>query len=383
MMMSPLSNLIGLKNVIEAFGDEPYSFAEQAADDMDAEKEASYIPGPSAAEDEEMDVLDDPPDLGLKELDDEDQTGQSNSNSTMDATGLREVLNEASKGVSQDTAADYRRQALYFLVKQDLITKGQLFISPPHEDSAEMIVAVIMDACDSINLDGSTRDPSEIRNSYTHAQKIRAAFTYGFNCIAGLGMATWECSEITGLMRGNPSVSSLVSSYMVSLRRRKVQAEEAATSARAITLEYIGRMYDFNRRPENWNIQPFEPSKQNKDKIKYWGGPRFRRELHLAYTLAFTCLLRVNEVLKIQAHEIQLVPGNKKCLKITLPFQKTNQFGKVQPFYLYALPSSLKHLCPIRAYSDWINLTQITEGFIFRRMGSGDRISADPSAQLV
>ncbi|KAJ3892984.1 hypothetical protein GG344DRAFT_44188, partial [Lentinula edodes] len=271
-----------------------------------------------------------------------------------------------------------------FLVERGLVEKGKLFISPPHEDSAEMIVAVIMDSCDSINLDGSIKDPKEIRNGYTHAQKIRAAFTYGFNRIAGLGLATWERSEVTGQMKGNPSVSSLVSSYMVSLRRRKVQGGEAATSARAITPEYIGRMYDFNHRPENWNIRPYQPSKRNKEnENQQWGGPRFRRQLHLAYTIAHSCLLRVDEVLKIQAHEIRLVPGRRKCLEITLPFRKTNQFGKVQPFYLFALPSSLKHLCPVRAYADWINLTQITEGYIFRKMGSGDRISASPGAQLV
>jgi hypothetical protein len=36
-------------------------------------------------------------------------------------------------------------------------------------------------------------------------------------------------------MVGNPSVSDTVSSYMVSLRRRKVRAGETQTSARAIT----------------------------------------------------------------------------------------------------------------------------------------------------
>lgn len=33
-----------------------------------------------------------------------------------------------------------------FLVERGLIEKGKLFVSPPHEDSAEMIVAVIMDS---------------------------------------------------------------------------------------------------------------------------------------------------------------------------------------------------------------------------------------------
>ncbi|KAF9070190.1 DNA breaking-rejoining enzyme [Rhodocollybia butyracea] len=215
-----------------------------------------------------------------------------------------------------------------------------------------------------------------MRNGYTHAQKIQAAFTYGFNCIAGLGLATWERSEVTGKMKGNPSVSSLISSYMV-------QAGETATSSHAVTPEIIGHMYDYKRQPEHWNIRSYEPSKRKKDKeSEEWGGPRFRREVHLAFTLAFACLLRVDEVLKIQAREIEIVLGQKKCIKVTLPFQKTNQFGHVQPFYLYALPNSLKHLCPVRAYADWINLTHINEGYIFCKLGSGDRVSANPNAQL-
>ncbi|KAJ3778537.1 hypothetical protein FB446DRAFT_713023 [Lentinula raphanica] len=80
-------------------------------------------------------------------------------------------------------------------------------------------------------------------------------------------------------------------------------------------------MYDYNRKPENWNIKAYEPTKRNTDKSGQWGGPRFRRELHLAYTLAFNCLLRVDEVLKIQAHEIRLVPGRKQCLEVTRHFR--------------------------------------------------------------
>jgi hypothetical protein len=203
--------------------------------------------------------------------------------------------------------------------------------------------------CDSINLDGTVKDPNQVRNGYTQAQKMRAAVTHGFNHVAGLGLATWERSEITGEMKGNPSVSSLVSSYMVSLRRRKVQAGETATSSRAITPEIIGKMYDFNRRPENWVPKSYEPTQRGVEKDPaQWGGPRLRRALHLAYTIAFSCLLRVDEVLKIQAHEIELVPGQRNCIKVTLPFRKTNQFGNIQPFYLYALPEPLKHLCPVQ-----------------------------------
>ncbi|KAH7870990.1 uncharacterized protein C8R40DRAFT_1027801, partial [Lentinula edodes] len=75
--------------------------------------------------------------------------------------------------------------------------------------------------CDTINLDGSSIVPSVEKSTYTHAQKMRAAATFGFGRIHGLGMQAWHSSEITGKMLGNPSVSEIVSTYMLSLRRRK------------------------------------------------------------------------------------------------------------------------------------------------------------------
>jgi hypothetical protein len=55
--------------------------------------------------------------------------------------------------------------------------------------------------------------------------------------------------------------------------------------------------------------------------------------MHLAYTLAFLCLLRFNEVLKIKAHYIKVVGlfnlrGEEIGeIKLTLPFYKTKQLG--------------------------------------------------------
>src|ERR1700733_1037131 len=93
----------------------------------------------------------------------------------------------------------------------------------------------ISDRCDEINLDGTNKASSIVRNTYAHAQKMRAAMTYAFGQLHGLGGLPWHRSEATGAMVGNPSVSDTVSSYMVSLQRRKVRAGEAQTSARAIT----------------------------------------------------------------------------------------------------------------------------------------------------
>lgn len=56
-----------------------------------------------------------------------------------------------------------------------------------------------------------------------------------------------------------------------------------------------------------------------------WGGGRARRLLTLAYVLSFLCLLRFDEVLKIQMQDIEWVSDT--CIKLTLPFRKTNQFG--------------------------------------------------------
>lgn len=78
--------------------------------------------------------------------------------------------------------------------------------------------------CDTIGLDGKMADG--VRSTFTHAQKMRASMTYVFGRIYGTGKSTWqvlfsESGQTT--TSGNPSVSDKVSTYMVSLRRRKVR----------------------------------------------------------------------------------------------------------------------------------------------------------------
>jgi hypothetical protein len=86
-------------------------------------------------------------------------------------------------------------------------------------------------------------------------------------------------------------------------------------------------MYQFNRKPENWDVKDYVPGTRSKNDIeeKPWGLGRARRLLTLAYNLAFTCLLRFDEVLKIQAHDITIL--SDECMEVRLPFRKTSQFG--------------------------------------------------------
>jgi len=52
-----------------------------------------------------------------------------------------------------------------------------------------------------------------------------------------------------------------------------------------------------------------------------------RRALQAIYTIAFLCLLRSDEVLKIRREHITYEPGPVPRLVLTLPFRKTHQDG--------------------------------------------------------
>jgi hypothetical protein len=66
--------------------------------------------------------------------------------------------------------------------------------------------------------------------------------TYAFGRLVGLGTLPWHESEVTGRMLGNPSVSAAVSSYMLSLRRRKVSTSRFETKLTNATVDWYHRL---------------------------------------------------------------------------------------------------------------------------------------------
>ncbi|KDR83108.1 hypothetical protein GALMADRAFT_21252, partial [Galerina marginata CBS 339.88] len=143
----------------------------------------------------------------------------------------------------------------------------------PPEDAPYFIISWIMNSCDSINPDGSEKPLTQTRDSLSHAQKMRAAMTHVFARKYGLGSRTWDKSEVTGKMHGNPSVSAMVASYMVSLANRKAHAGEAPNSARAITSDVLKKLYHFNNLPEFAEGIPYAPgSRDAPPDIHSWGG---------------------------------------------------------------------------------------------------------------
>ena len=155
------------------------------------------------------------------------------------------------------------------------------------------------------------------------------------------------------------------------------------------------KLYDFNHLPENWEIREDQLLNVDKRSIHKWGGPLARRLALAIYTVMFVCLLRVDEALKIRMEHIVF---EDRKVTLTLPFRKTHQFGgkiqlnllyvsfiwptsaiDIKPFVLHLLPEEEAYLCPVRALADWISASDITFGYLFRRIAAGDRPSARDS----
>ncbi len=64
---------------------------------------------------------------------------------------------------------------------------------------------------------GVDKAPHVIQNSYSYAQKLRAGATFGFRTAGGRERA-WNRENASG----NPSISQLVSCYMLGLQKCKV-----------------------------------------------------------------------------------------------------------------------------------------------------------------
>lgn len=101
----------------------------------------------------------------------------------------------------------------------------------------------------------------------------------------------------------------------------------------------IQKLYEHNIKPEHYASSQWTST----GNIKADPGPIGRRYLNFAYTVAFTCLLRIDEVLRIRHEHITLLPKNKSLqvrLRLVLDFRKTAQFGSKLVHLLRELYSS-------------------------------------------
>ncbi|KAL1684942.1 hypothetical protein GGG16DRAFT_67295 [Schizophyllum commune] len=195
-------------------------------------------------------------------------------------------------------------------------------------------------SCDRLNIDGTVKPASENTHSWGQAQKMRASATFMWGHICGLGTLPWHEND-AGEKIGNPSISPIVSRYMVSLRKRKTRAGEVATSARALTAVYahaltlykqenLWELYHLNMDERKFplNKQYTGPTRRGtNDEKDQWAGAKQRRMLSCIYILAFLCLLRSDEVLNIRVEDIERDKFDDDKWTLHLNFRKTAQYG--------------------------------------------------------
>ena len=124
-----------------------------------------------------------------------------------------------------------------------------------------------------------------------------------------------------------------------------------------------------------------------------WGGARLRIMLQCIYAIAFLCLLRFDEVLRIELKDIEVIDKLKGHIKLTLPFRKTHQYGgnfisstftnlEIKPFHLF-FNRKEPHLDPVHLLLRWMYVSRFTSGPLFRRIDTQDRVSMNSTKALV
>lgn len=108
----------------------------------------------------------------------------------------------------------------------------------------------------------------------------------------------------------------------------QVRAGEVVTSARAITQDIIQKLYDFNCRYSSTHRVEAVPKRGDPGD---WGNANTRCMLHFLYLVSFWCLLRYDEALHIEFHQVRLEKGQDgiMVLEVSLPFRKTHQLGSM------------------------------------------------------
>ncbi|KAJ6598544.1 hypothetical protein B0H10DRAFT_2324218 [Mycena sp. CBHHK59/15] len=199
---------------------------------------------------------------------------------------------------------------------------------------------------------------------------MRAAMSHKFSREYELGTQVWQANPlIPGQFYGNPSISTVISQYMISLRRNKVRAGEVVTSARAMDEPTMKKLWTYNTQHEH---------------PEDWAGHSVRMMLQLLYIVSMLCLLRYDEALRITWQDVQLEQLEHGVLRVRLdlPFRKTHQNGGITPFYLYANPDK-PWMCPVRAFAIMWKLAVandgVPSGFIFRKKVGRNGWSIIPS----
>ncbi|KAF7965122.1 hypothetical protein HWV62_45545 [Athelia sp. TMB] len=224
-------------------------------------------------------------------------------------------------------------------------------------DTPKRIREFIMQKC------GNTEAGYEGRK-YSTAVATRAALTLWYRSIRPNESTTdWLCDKDTGICRGLPTRSRLVSEFMVGLEKTKAKAGEVSASARALSDEDMRRLHDLC----------FNPNQTAAEKRK--GVVRYA-----VYLMAFLMMLRIEEALSLTFSSINKIPGERAYFDVKLATRKSAQTGVQHVWRLYANDED-PHLCPMRAL---IRLSMVygpevsTSGPLFLRVNQIGAVTSEP-----
>ncbi|KAJ7895216.1 hypothetical protein B0H14DRAFT_2681632 [Mycena olivaceomarginata] len=246
-----------------------------------------------------------------------------------------------------------------------------------------------MNKCDDSDIKtGKPKDPGIARATYSTAQKMRAAMSHKFSRDYELGTQEWQENLLfPGQFYSNPSISTVVSQYMISLRRNKVRGGEVVTSARAMDEPTMKKLWTYNTGfPVESSTSYSSTSKKRKQEHpEDWAGHSIRMMLQLLYIVSMLCLLRYDKALRITWQDVTFdMETGVLRIRLDLPFRKTHQNGGITPFYLYANPDR-PWMCPVRAFAIMWKLAVANDpygkpsGFIFRKKVGRNGWSIIPS----
>ncbi|KAJ7603609.1 DNA breaking-rejoining enzyme, partial [Mycena polygramma] len=227
--------------------------------------------------------------------------------------------------------------------------------------------------CDVIDLEGQPIPEGKAIATKGTAETIRAALLYKFGTVQGLGRTPWRAKPLQPTQfEGNPVFSDIVSDFIISLKRRKVISSVEALA------KFVRP--DFSGQGHLLALYNFLVSKTPRTDDQKWCHENQRYQGHCMETWGLQCMLRSAELVRIRWDNIKIHynphDDDDTYIDVHIPTCKTSQFGGEPKFYrLWMMPFYLAHLCPVRAFFEYISRCRHTTGYLFRNINKSGQIS--------
>jgi len=166
---------------------------------------------------------------------------------------------------------------------------------------------------------------------------------------------------------------------MRGLKRRKARQGVVAESVKALEIETLRDLYIHNATVEG--ISRFQRLPSTTGGFRPWGGYRKRIMMSLIYAISFNCFLRIDETLRIEARHIRLLDSKKGKIELVLDYRKTAQAGDIKPFVFW-FNRSEPWLDVSTLLVEWLHITQIRSGYLFRGFNATDNPKLDKNVAL-